>query len=609
MKTINCDVLVIGGGGAALRSAIAAKEAAPGKKVTILTKGRLGLSGVTATACSDRMAFHATLEHTEPQHTDMPAWQYHADDIYRIGGQVSDYNLAAVMASRSGEAYRYLETAGVPFVKRDGVVDQFVTDGSDYARACYTGPKTAVHIEQALVPCIAQLGIEVINYAMAVKLLTENSRVIGVAAADTRAKNAEEALFIVEAGAVILATGGGGLIYENNVFPGGMTGDGYALAYAAGAELVNMEFIQFGIASVRTKLNCSGSMMRCIPRLINDQDEEFLKNYFPAGTAWSEIYDVLFKKGASWPVSYEHTTRIIDVALYKEKQAGRKIFLDFSKNPEGFDFAMLSADNQARYRREMTVELTQTDRYESPINRLKEINQASIDWLMERNIDLTKGELLEVATCAQHYQGGVKINEFAQTTIAGLYAVGETAGGQHGANRPGGNALLDCQVYGAIAGENAAKEQAGDPKGNLADSPEILALQTELRQAVHGRAAAQLRKAIKRIMEGAASIVRTEDRLDKAIAELAQLAKQPVALDDNGVAYYFEAKNMLKVAAMVLAAARERDESRGPHLKFACYQDDQPVPRKNGEWDKYVVIYAKNGQLTLEHRLPNQPKA
>ncbi|MDF2568410.1 MAG: fumarate reductase/succinate dehydrogenase flavoprotein domain protein [Sporomusa sp.] len=610
MKTIKCDVLVIGGGGAALRSAIAAKEMTPEKKVIILTKGRLGLSGVTATACSDRMAFHATLEHTEPQNTEVPSWKYHADDIYRIGGQVSDYHLAAVMASKSGEAYHYLEAAGVPFVKRDGVIDQFVTDGSDYARACYTGPKTAVHIEQALLPRIAELGIEVINYAMAVKLIKANGRVVGIVAADTRDKTPSTALFTVQAVAVILATGGGGLIFQNNVFPGGMTGDGYALAYEAGAELVNMEFIQFGIASVRTKLNCSGSMMRCIPRLINDQGEEFLKKYFPEGTPWNEIYDVLFKKGASWPVSYEHATHIIDVALYKEKQAGRTIYLDFSKNPESFSFDQLSTENQARYRREMTVDLGETSRSESPINRLREINQASIEWLLERNIDLVKGELLEVATCAQHFQGGVKINELAQTNILGLYAVGETAGGQHGANRPGGNALLDCQVYGAIAGQNAAREQFFCELTEMVSKAEAetTALAAEIVQASTGKAAAEIRKELKQIMEGAASIVRTEERLTQAITQLQHLASQPMALDDNGVAYYIEAKNMLRVAAIVLAAAQERDDSRGPHLRFACYDDNRPVPRKNGEWEKYIVIYEKDGRLTLERRLPHRPE-
>ena len=282
MKLINCDVLIIGGGGAALRAAIAAKELNPNLKVMIATKGKLGKSGVTATACSDRMAFHATLSHTEPKSADN--WKYHADDIYRIGGEVSDYNLAEILAKNSEEAFEYLDKLAVPFVKKNGRADQFVTDGSEYARACYTGPRTAVHIEEGLMRRFSEIDIEVLNFCMIAKLVLKEGRVVGAVAIDTQEKDINDAVFAITSKAVILATGGGGLIYEYNVFPSGMTGDGYALAYEAGAKLVNMEFIQIGIASVKTKFNCSGSMMRSVPRLVNDKGEEFLKKYFPDNT-------------------------------------------------------------------------------------------------------------------------------------------------------------------------------------------------------------------------------------------------------------------------------------------------------------------------------------
>ncbi|MBE3132436.1 MAG: FAD-binding protein, partial [Acidobacteria bacterium] len=130
------DVVIVGSGGAALRAALAADDR--GASVLVLTKGRLGASGVTALACSDRMAFHATLTHTEPGGPD--AWQHHADDIYRLGGGVSDADLARVLARGAADAVAYLERLGVPFVRRaDGRLDQFLTDGSRYARACYTG--------------------------------------------------------------------------------------------------------------------------------------------------------------------------------------------------------------------------------------------------------------------------------------------------------------------------------------------------------------------------------------------------------------------------------------------------------------------------------------
>ncbi len=147
MELIHCDVLIIGAGGAGLRAAIEAKETFKKGRVFLVTKGSFGKSGVTATACSDRMAFHATLPYTEPGGPDN--WRYHAEDIYRIGGYVSDGDLAIISAKESQAAFEYLDRLGVPFVKRkNGLTDQFVTDGSEYARACYTGPKTANDIRR-----------------------------------------------------------------------------------------------------------------------------------------------------------------------------------------------------------------------------------------------------------------------------------------------------------------------------------------------------------------------------------------------------------------------------------------------------------------------------
>jgi succinate dehydrogenase / fumarate reductase flavoprotein subunit len=639
MRIINCDILVVGGGGAALRAAIAAKEYNKGLKVMIVTKGKLGKSGVTATACSDRMAFHATLDHTEPGGAD--SWRYHADDIYRIGGKVSDYNLAEVLAKNARDAFEYLDRLGVPFVKKNGLADQFVTDGSEYARACYTGPYTAVDIEKALMIKFEEMDIDVHDFCMVARLVKHDGRIIGAVALDTREKDPEKAVIAISAGAVILATGGGGMIYEHNVFPAGMTGDGYALAYEAGAELVNMEFIQIGIASVKTKFNCSGSMMRAVPRLINDAGEEFLKKYFPDGTSCEEIYNTLFKKGASWPVSYEHKTHIIDIALYKEMKAGHKVYLDYSKNPEGFRFDMLSEENRARYRREQTRDIGERKRNESPLYRLMEINEPSIKWFSDRGIDLMKGELIEVAACAQHFQGGVKIDEYARTTIPGLWAAGEAAGGQHGANRPGGNALLDCQVFGKIAGEDAAREvlkKIGD--GTDKDRPgdknsdkgllikgtpveetgkenrhfelikKIILAEAEkfvqkLNTAGDGEIGAELiRKMLQEIVEGSAGVVRTDEGLQAALQRLKDIELKKQLIDEHGPAYFIENQNMMKVAKMVVSAALMRDESRGPHLRFDRYDDNTPIARKDPEWEKYIVIYKKGEDMVLEKRQP-----
>lgn len=138
-----------------MRAAIEAVRTDSNLKVILVTKGKLGKSGVTATACSDRMAFQVSLPYTEPGGKDN--WKYHAEDIYRIGGEVSDYDLAEILAGKSSEAFAYLDALGVPFVKKNGKAAQFLSDGSGYPRAYYTGPHTANEIEKALVGKIKTL--------------------------------------------------------------------------------------------------------------------------------------------------------------------------------------------------------------------------------------------------------------------------------------------------------------------------------------------------------------------------------------------------------------------------------------------------------------------
>ncbi len=160
-----------------------------------------------------------------------------------------------------------------------------------------------------------------------------------------------------------------------------------------------MEFIQIGPASLKTRLNCSGSLMRALPRVINEKGEEFLKNYFPKATSPSEISNLIFEKGSSWPVSIEKRTHILDVAMFKEIYRGHRIYLDYRFNPEGFRFQDLDPKWQERYQREIKNPAPSEWRERSPFDRLLEINPESIEWLKEYGIDLTKGDLIEIAPC------------------------------------------------------------------------------------------------------------------------------------------------------------------------------------------------------------------
>ena len=604
MKLIQCDVLIIGAGGAGLRAAIEARETLKKGKVLIVTKGALGKSGVTATACSDRMAFHATLPETEPGGPD--PWRYHAEDIYRIGGYVSDGDLASILAKEAQKAFEYLDHLGVPFARReDGRVDQFITDGSEYARACYTGPRTANHIEEALLKKVSSSNIQMIDHCMIADLIPYRGRIVGAIGIDEReAIKVEDRLKVISSKATLLATGGAGEVFGVHVFPKGMTGDGYALAYRAGADLVNMEFIQIGPASIETRLNCSGSLMRAVPRFVNEGGEEFLKNYFPGRTPPSEISDLVFEKGSSWPVSLEKKTHLIDVAMFKEIARGHRVFLDYSINPEGFRFQDLDSKWQERYEKEVKGRVDPDQRAASPFSRLSEINPDVIDWLKVHGIDLRKGEPMEIAPCIQHFQGGVKIRVKGDTSLKGLYAAGECAGGQHGANRPGGNALLDGQVFGRISG-CAAAEMAR----TLRQEPEVVLRRvkkflSKLNHMDKGKEASWVRKETQAITSRFASVVRTEEGLRKGLKRLKALKKEGVAIDDKGVAFALETENLLDVAELILKACLLRKESRGPHLFFKRFEDLHPLPSQDPKGRRYIVIQNQSGKMVLERRVP-----
>jgi len=582
-----CDVLVIGAGGAGLRAAIAAREVAPDLDVLLVSKGEVGRSGATACACSDRMAFHATLPHTEPGGADH--WRHHAEDIYRIGGFVSDGNLAAILAREAGDAFEYLDRLGVPWVKREGRAEQFVTDGSEYARACYTGPYTARDIEAALLARLRETRVRVLEHQQAVDLLLDDGGCVGAVGLDERTGEP----WRITARAVVLATGGAGEAYAVHVYPSGMSGGGCAMAYRAGAELVNMEFIQIGLSSLATQLACSGSVMRAAPRFTDSRGREFLARRL--GGSAIETCNLVFAKGAKWPVSFEEQTARVDIAVARELAARERVFLDFARDPEGFEMAALEAAHRRRFEAEAGARRDPAQDG-TPLGRLLQINPQVVEWLAERGVDLRAGHRVEVAPAVQHFQGGVKIGEWGETTVAGLFACGECAGAQHGANRPGGNALLDTQVFGRRAGKAAAR-RAGEAPAAGARNDGLPAL------AAEGATSSEARTRLRLGMSAHAGVIRTAEGLAELARLIGDIRARGIAEDERGAAHAYETRDLVDVAEMVARAAAMRTESRGPHLFFADAAGD-PAPRDDGAWRTYVVIRRRGGEMHLEARAP-----
>ncbi|HBJ80967.1 MULTISPECIES: FAD-binding protein [Pseudothermotoga] len=589
MKNFFADVVVIGAGGAGMRAALAAKETAPELAVILLSKKPLGKGGTTALACSDRMAFHATLPYTAPVQNN---WKEHAMDIYRIGGEVSDYDLAEVLSKESAGALEYLINIGVPFVKTaDGRVDQFLTDGSIYPRACYVGPETAVEIAKALQRKLEESSVQIVENVMVYDFIVKNNRVIAAKAIDI----ISDEIYLIQAKTFVLATGGAGALYSKNVFPSEMTGDGYAAALRAGAKLVNMEFMQIGICHPHMLFASSGSMFRSLPKIVDETGREFLNDYLSEKDK-NQLSVLQFKKGAHWPISYESPTKVIDLAVYVHSLCGHKVYLDFTENPgylsiKDIPEEILSWSEKAD--RKLFYKTT-------PYERLMKINPKVVEWLQQRHIDLSK-ERFEVQNALQHFQGGVKIDRNAKTNVNGLFAAGECAGGQHGANRPGGNSLLDTQVFGKIAGQNAALE------ARKINFEKIKITNNKVKGSIPSY---QARNQIKEILSNSAFLVRQHSEIVKAINEIQSIEEKGICLDENGVAYMIETENMLLLSRVILTAILLRDESRGPHLRFSHF--DPPVmnflPRKD-EWKKYIIFWLdEKRRLHYEIKEPIRPE-
>jgi succinate dehydrogenase / fumarate reductase flavoprotein subunit len=235
---------------------------------------------------------------------------------------------------------------------------------------------------------------------------------------------------------------------------------------------------------------------------------------------------------------------------------------------------------------------------------LKEINPASIEWLKEYGIDLEAGDRIEIAPSIQHFQGGVKIRERGNTSLKGLYAAGECAGGQHGANRPGGNALLDGQVFGKIAGHEAAREAISLDRRVEISAGRIRQYIKRLEAIKKGRNASEVRKKIQSITSRFAGIVRAEEGLKRGLKLLEKLRGERVALDDKGRLFVLETENIMDVAEMVLRACLGRKESIGPHLFFARLDDSRSLPSKDPRGRRYIVIENEKGKMVLKKKAP-----
>lgn len=427
--------LVVGSGAAGLNAAVQLKTSGV-DDLLILTEG-LG-KGTSINTGSDKQTYYKLSLCGDA--SDSP--RELAETLFSGGGMHGD--LALVEASVSPRGFLHLVNLGVPF-PRDAY-GQFVgykTDHDPRQRATSIGPYTSREMCRALIERVKMLGVSVAEGRHVVRLATLDEggkkRACGVIAV-----NDAGALEVYLAENVVLAVGGPGGLYKTAVYPAVHTG-AIGVALRAGATVQNLPESQYGLASIKHRWNVSGTFMQVVPRIISTQadgaseEREFLSDYFES---LGEMNTNVFLKGYQWPFDSRKVvggSSIVDILVYIETELkGRRVFLDFRSNPDGFRFDDLG--EEAREYLEKSGALQPT-----PIERLQKMNPGAIQIYLDHAIDI-RVEPLEIAVCAQHNNGGLAGNHWWESTnIAHLFPIGEV-NGSHGVYRPGGSALNSGQV-------------------------------------------------------------------------------------------------------------------------------------------------------------------
>lgn len=445
MKYTTYDCIVVGTGAAGYNAACRLKQF--GKNVAIVTEGVT--TGTSRNTGSDKQTYYKLgLGGNNPDSVAEMAKNLFA-------GGCMDGDNALCEAALSVRCFMNLCELGVPFpVNRWGEYVGYKTDHDPYARATSAGPLTSKYMTEALQAQAEKLDVPVLDGLLALEILKHEGKVCGLLCME----NKTGTLTAFRSSNILLCTGGPAGIYADSVYPLGHTGS-TGLALLAGAAAQNLTLWQFGLASVQPRWNVSGSYMQVLPRFVSVDDRgeehEFLLEYFHDPV---DALSMVFLKGYQWPFDSKKVlsgSSVIDLLVYREcVLRGRKVYLDFTKNP----FGMTELPYQ-KLPREARDYLTQADVcFGTPIQRLEKMNAPAIALYGSKGVDLTR-QYLQIALCAQHCNGGIGVDAWWQTRIPGLFASGECAG-THGIARPGGSALNAGQVGSLRAAQYIAKKGA-----------------------------------------------------------------------------------------------------------------------------------------------------
>ncbi len=435
------NTLIIGSGAAALNAALSLNSMGE-KDIIIATAG--WSDGTSNNAGSDKQTYYKlSLSGDIPDSVaDL------ARDLFN--GKCMHGDIALCEAQGSIQSFMRLVNLGVPFPHdRYGSWAGYKTDHDPRARATSAGPYTSKMMFIVLSGEVKKRKIRILDNHYVVSLLTDKNKtkVMGALAINIREKDPYKAFVLFNSTNVILGTGGPGDMYELSVYPESQKGS-IGMAFRAGATGQNLTESQFGIASLKFRWNLSGSYQQVIPRYFSTDNKgadphEFLNDFFPD---YREITRAIFLKGYQWPFDVRkisgYGSSLIDLLVFKEREKGRRVFIDFSRNltwDGSSDFRPEKLDPEVHDYLAKSDSLKQT-----PIERLKTLNSPAVSLYSDHGIDLSS-EALEIGVCAQHCNGGLKGNIWWESDLGHLFPVGEV-NGSHGVYRPGGSALNSGQV-------------------------------------------------------------------------------------------------------------------------------------------------------------------
>lgn len=550
-KKIKTDVLVIGSGCAGMRAALEVAE--NDLQVLVLEKGRkIGRAGASIMAIQ---LCNAALGYAEP---DSP--ELHARDTYNWG-QICNGELVKVLAKEAPERVLEFYEWGMKFARENEKLRQVACPGHSRKRSLYVDFKhgTGRSMMRTIMRKVnKQQNVEKLSDIYIISLLLFEGEISGALGFDISSGE----LVIINSSVVILATGGGMEIFSRNSGSVNLTGSGYRLGFEAGAELVDMEFIQFvpfGMLSPSmpgvVKTIFEPITYRSGGKVTNAQGEEFLFNYDSSGL------------GA--------TRDLISLAMTKEVKEGRG-------SPHGGVYFDPSAAGTE--------------------NLVEEYGEDFINYLKEAGVDITRDKV-EVSPIAHSFMGGLKIDPYCRTGVPGLLAAGETTGGVHGVNRLGGNALTEIMVFGAVSGRQAVNEAKNRDNPPPVDEKQIDLLEQKICSTLKSKGSGgchpvEIKTELQEKMFSYAGPIRTEEELVKLLNQIVELQKnheQDIFFYDNNPIHnvelidWLELDNLLQVSKQVAFAALQRKESRGAHQR-EDYPDSEP------EWETNIVLQKKPGQ-------------